>query len=252
MRGAMLYAPAMIGRESSWVASRASVALGVALMSASCSGRPSDGTPGETTRATPTRSVTPPAPTATPTPTPTPTPEPVPDLDPAEGPADDAAREAAARQAAIAEASRQAREGLPEPSARYNEIVNVTATVTEARGLSGIGPGTTCSFEIAYGATRNALHCRAAIDCASHALYGTREELGFFACTAFSTAPALVIGVDRASTRSDGDARFAIDSTAGTFSLSDDAHGPNGAFMMRGTVRVTGEASHGAGTGYGS
>ncbi len=152
---------------------------------------------------------------------------------------DPAARADAERRAAMEEAARQAREGVPEPSFMQSSRVDVMLTVTLAAGLRGVAAGTTCNLSVQFGQTVNGRHCRAVIDCADLAVYGARERAGFFACTAFSTDPPLVIGTDSASSSSDGDPRFAIDTTMGTLSLSDDARGALGRFSLSGTTTVT-------------
>ena len=141
---------------------------------------------------------------------------------------------------------------MPPPIGGFGHEIHplsATVTVSEATGLRGVGPGTRCSLTVRYGETVNRLHCRATIACAGVTLYGTRQDSGFFACTAFSASPPLVVGTDGSTSASDGDPRLTIDTPRGVLTIADDARGALGSFSLTGSVTVTSPAP---GAGYGS
>lgn len=129
----------------------------------------------------------------------------------------------------------KAREPAPPPGggAALGSIV-VSGTVTSATGLAAVAPGTPCSFSVEQ---RDSGTCKASVICGGTTLYGSSADNGFFPCSSFSTSPAGVVGADGNTTSGDNDPAFSIDTTVGTFTVSDDATGSLGAFSV--TARIS-------------
>jgi hypothetical protein len=73
------------------------------------------------------------------------------------------------------------------------------------------------------------------VRCGDNVVYGGGTS-GFFPC-AFSTQPPAVLGSDEQTSSGDQDGAFELDTGVGRLSVSDDAAGRLGAFMI--SARIT-------------
>ena len=106
--------------------------------------------------------------------------------------------------------------------------------VTRSEGLGCEGAGCSCQLELFR--YRNVPRCRAELRCGERALFGAQPFNGFFDCDADVTGE--VRGTDDEPSDADGgDARFSLDTAAGTVSASDDEHAREGAFVLEARIR---------------
>lgn len=117
--------------------------------------------------------------------------------------------------------------------------VAIQAVVEAAFGASlPVRVGQTCAVTVENperGPGTGERWCRAEVRCGDTVAYGGGTS-GFFPC-AFSTQPPAVLGSDEQTSSGDQDGAFELDTGVGRLSVSDDAAGRLGAFMI--SARIT-------------
>jgi len=117
--------------------------------------------------------------------------------------------------------------------------VAIVAVVESALGASvPVRVGQQCGLVVENperGDGTGARWCRTEVRCGDAIVYGGGTS-GFFPCT-FSTQPPAVIGSDEQTSSGDQDGAFEVDTRLGRLSVSDDASGRLGTFMI--AARIT-------------
>lgn len=178
-----------------------------------------------------------PAPLA-PAPAPVPTPEPLADptpIDPSQ-----TLGGLTADQLGIAGPTEPEPEVEPIPSVPIPALSRtIIARVTQVRGIDSLRRGAACEFDVDrvdLSPDGTSYRCRTRVMCGDVLIYGGPSS-GYFDCTLEPPPSLHVRGEDTATSASDTDGAFAIDSAAGTFRVRDDSSGPNGELEL--IARIT-------------
>lgn len=111
----------------------------------------------------------------------------------------------------------------------------IRATVEEVTGLADVAVGASCTTTVRRVDQPNGTFwCRAEVVCAGRTLYGGGES-GYFECILYEGARPDVQGHDRATSPTDMDPSFDLDTVAGSMALADEA-GASGTFSLRAHV----------------
>lgn len=114
----------------------------------------------------------------------------------------------------------------------------VEFSVTSVTGLPAVTTGAYCTFTLNdRGATHGTGRCQTQVYCNGIALYGDGVSNGYLDCELTTSEPSgYPSATDAESTATDGDASLTLTPSTSEIVISDDATGPNGAFVVRGYV----------------
>lgn len=111
----------------------------------------------------------------------------------------------------------------------------VEATVTIARGTSGVRVGDTCRVPVEIRDRTSGWWCHTEITCGGRTVFGG-PTLGFFPCAIFED-PLVIMGVDGQTTALSRDGAFGLDTRDEFLVVEDDTQSALGAFHIE--ARVT-------------